>query len=71
LEAKILALVESSYEVQKSDKRLALERAKEASSKERALARLQEQTGFTENRNVDLTFAVSNSKHLNVQRPKN
>lgn len=56
-----MALVERSHEVQKSDKRLALERAKEASSKERALARLQEQTGFTENRNVDLSFAVSST----------
>ncbi|XP_059470660.1 intraflagellar transport protein 88 homolog isoform X2 [Neocloeon triangulifer] len=58
MELKIMSLVESSYKVQKTDKRLALEKAKEASSKERTLARMQEQTGFTENRNVDLTFSV-------------
>jgi len=66
LEAKILSLVESSYEVQKTDKKLALERAKEASSKERALARLQEQTGLTESRNIDLTFAVSPEIQINL-----
>ncbi|XP_065350191.1 intraflagellar transport protein 88 homolog isoform X2 [Cloeon dipterum] len=58
METKILHLVESCFEIQKTDRRLALEKAKEASSKERTLARMQEQTGFTENRNVDLTFSV-------------
>jgi intraflagellar transport protein 88 len=37
---------------------LALDRAKEASSKERSLIRLREQAGLSDSHNLDLTFSV-------------
>lgn len=54
-----MELIESSAEAScKNNTRVALERAREASSRERALIRLQEQAGLSDNHNVDLTFAV-------------
>lgn len=54
-----MELIESSAEAtRQSNTRVALERAREASSRERALIRLQEQAGLSDNHNVDLTFAV-------------
>lgn len=41
-----------------------LEKAKEASSKERGLMRLQEQAGLSDSHNLDLTFAVSITHQL-------
>ncbi|KMQ96390.1 intraflagellar transport protein 88-like protein [Lasius niger] len=58
-ERKIMGLIESSAEaVSENNMRIALERAREASSRERALIRLQEQAGLSDNHNIDLTFAV-------------
>ena len=37
---------------------MALDRAKEASSKERSLIRLREQAGMSDSHNLDLTFSV-------------
>lgn len=52
-------LIESSVQAAyENNARVALERAREASSRERALIRLQEQAGLSDNHNVDLTFAV-------------
>ena len=52
-------LIESSVEAAyENNIRVALERAREASSRERTLIRLQEQAGLSDNHNVDLTFAV-------------
>lgn len=59
-ERKIMGLIESSAEAaSENNMRIALERAREASSRERALIRLQEQAGLSDNHNIDLTFAVS------------
>jgi intraflagellar transport protein 88 len=53
-------LIESSAEAaSEKNMRIALERAREASSRERALIRLQEQAGLSDSHNIDLTFAVS------------
>ncbi|XP_011303596.1 intraflagellar transport protein 88 homolog [Fopius arisanus] len=58
-ERKIMDLIESSAEAAVDDNmRVALERAREASSRERVLIRLQEQAGLSESHNVDLTLAV-------------
>ncbi|XP_043580378.1 intraflagellar transport protein 88 homolog isoform X2 [Bombus pyrosoma] len=58
-ERKIMELIESSVQASyENNTRVALERAREASSRERALIRLQEQAGLSDNHNVDLTFAV-------------
>ncbi|XP_043529703.1 intraflagellar transport protein 88 homolog isoform X2 [Frieseomelitta varia] len=58
-ERKIMDLIESSVQAAyENNARVALERAREASSRERALIRLQEQAGLSDNHNVDLTFAV-------------
>ncbi|XP_050461871.1 intraflagellar transport protein 88 homolog isoform X2 [Cataglyphis hispanica] len=58
-EKKIMGLIESSAEAaSENNMRIALERAREASSRERALIRLQEQAGLSDNHNIDLTFAV-------------
>ena len=38
--------------------KLSLDRAKEASTKERSLIRLREQAGLSESHNLDLTFSV-------------
>ncbi|XP_043271639.1 intraflagellar transport protein 88 homolog isoform X2 [Venturia canescens] len=54
-----MELIESSAMAEsENDMKVALERAREASSRERILIRLQEQTGLSDNHNVDLTFAV-------------
>ncbi|GAB1861738.1 Intraflagellar transport protein 88-like protein [Camponotus japonicus] len=58
-ERKIMGLIESSAEAaSENNMRIALERAREASSRERALIRLQEQAGLSDNHNIDLTFTV-------------
>ncbi|KAF4530273.1 hypothetical protein B566_EDAN007314 [Ephemera danica] len=58
-ERHVMQLVEESCKAAvKADTRLALEKAKEASSRERALIRLQEQGGLGEAHNIDLTFSV-------------
>lgn len=55
-----MSLIESSaLSASENNMRIALERAREASSRERALIRLQEQAGLSDNHNIDLTFAVS------------
>lgn len=59
-ERRIMELIEESCLANSSgDMRLALERAKEASTKERSLIRMQDQAGLSETHNLDLTFAVS------------
>lgn len=61
-----MTLIENSAEAaSENNMRIALERAREASSRERALIRLQEQAGLSDNHNIDLTFAVS-SLNCNV-----
>ncbi|EFN77453.1 Intraflagellar transport protein 88-like protein [Harpegnathos saltator] len=58
-ERKIMSLIESSaVSASENNMRIALERAREASSRERALIRLQEQAGLSDSHNIDLTFAV-------------
>ncbi|KAK3914387.1 Intraflagellar transport protein 88-like protein [Frankliniella fusca] len=58
-ERRIMELIEESCFANKSgDMRLALERAKEASSKERSLIRIQDQSGLSDTHNLDLTFSV-------------
>lgn len=55
-----MSLIETSAEAaSENNMKIALERAREASSRERALIRLQEQAGLSDNHNIDLTFAVS------------
>lgn len=58
-ERRIMELIEESCFANNSgDMRLALERAKEASTKERSLIRIQDQAGLSETHNLDLTFSV-------------
>lgn len=58
-ERKIMGLIETSTQAASENNiKIALERAREASSRERALIRLQEQAGLSDNHNIDLTFAV-------------
>ncbi|XP_011637194.1 intraflagellar transport protein 88 homolog [Pogonomyrmex barbatus] len=58
-ERKIMGLIETSAQAaSENNMKIALERAREASSRERALIRLQEQAGLSDNHNIDLTFAV-------------
>ncbi|XP_008549372.1 intraflagellar transport protein 88 homolog [Microplitis demolitor] len=58
-ERKIMELIESSAEAaSENNMRVALERAREASSREKVLIRLQEQAGLSDSHNLDLTFAV-------------
>ncbi|XP_044011055.1 intraflagellar transport protein 88 homolog isoform X2 [Aphidius gifuensis] len=58
-EQKIMNLIESSADAASNNNmKVALERAREASSRERNLIRIQEQAGLSDNHNVDLTFAV-------------
>lgn len=60
-----MELIESSVESScGNNMKVALERAREASSRERALIRLQEQAGLSQNHNVDLTFSVSLARML-------
>ncbi len=42
----------------RGDVKIALDRAKEASTKERSLIRLREQAGLSDSHNLDLTFTV-------------
>ena len=54
-----MELIESSAQAAfEKNMTVALERAREASARERALIRLQEQAGLSDNHNLDLTFAV-------------
>lgn len=54
-----MELIESSaIAASENNMKVALERAREASSREKALIRLQEQAGMNDSHNVDLTFAV-------------
>ena len=50
---------ESCMAASRGEMRLALDRAKEASSKERSLIRQREQAGLSDGHNLDLTFSVS------------
>lgn len=60
-----MELIESSAMAEsENNMKVALERAREASSRERILIRLQEQTGLSDNHNVDLTFAVRVNKFI-------
>ncbi|KAK0182361.1 hypothetical protein PV327_000510 [Microctonus hyperodae] len=62
-ERKIMELIESSAEAAcDNNMRVALERAKEASSRERILLRLQEQSGLNDSHDLNLTFVV----HFNL-----
>lgn len=66
-EKKIMGLIETSAQaVSENNMKIALERAREASSRERALIRLQEQAGLSDNHNIDLTFAVSSLNYYNL-----
>lgn len=59
-----MGLIETSAQAASENNiKIALERAREASSRERALIRLQEQAGLSDNHNIDLTFAVSSLNH--------
>lgn len=59
MERRITELIEESCLASgRGEQRLALDRAKEASSKERSLIRMQEQAGLSETHNLDLTFSV-------------
>ena len=59
-EKRITALVEEScLALGRGDQRAALDKAKEASSKERSLIRQREQAGLNDAHNLDLTFSVS------------
>ncbi|XP_062390468.1 intraflagellar transport protein 88 homolog isoform X1 [Sardina pilchardus] len=59
LEKKVNDLIEEScMAYSRGDQQLALERAKEAGRKERALVRQREQTGTSDHINLDLTYSV-------------
>lgn len=59
LEKKVNELIEESCMASnKGQFKTALDRAKEASSKERSLIRLREQAGLSDSHNLDLTFSV-------------
>lgn len=59
LERRITELIdESCLAASKQQLRQALDKAKEASTKERNLIRLQEQAGLSDTHNLDLTFSV-------------
>ena len=49
---------ESCFANSRGDVKLSLDRAKEASTKERSLIRLREQANLSESHNLDLTFSV-------------
>ena len=60
LEARVMALVEESCLAScRNEDKLALDRAKEASAKERTLIRHREQAGLIDSHNLELTFVVS------------
>ncbi|XP_042866439.1 intraflagellar transport protein 88 homolog isoform X1 [Penaeus japonicus] len=59
LERRVMGLIEEScMAASRGEIRLALDRAKEASSKERSLIRQREQAGLSDGHNLDLTFSV-------------
>ncbi|XP_064098521.1 intraflagellar transport protein 88 homolog isoform X1 [Macrobrachium nipponense] len=59
LERRVMELIEEScIAASLGEIRLALDRAKEASSKERSLIRQREQAGLSDGHNLDLTFSV-------------
>ncbi|KAF0300600.1 Intraflagellar transport protein 88 [Amphibalanus amphitrite] len=59
LEARVMALVEESCLAScRNEDKLALDRAKEASAKERTLIRHREQAGLIDSHNLELTFVV-------------
>ncbi|XP_042208786.1 intraflagellar transport protein 88 homolog isoform X2 [Homarus americanus] len=59
LERRVMGLIEEScMAASRNEIGLALDRAKEASSKERSLIRQREQAGLSDGHNLDLTFSV-------------
>lgn len=59
MERKVNDLIEEScMAASRGENRTALDRAKEASAKERSLIRLREQAGLSDSHNLDLTFSV-------------
>lgn len=59
LEKKVNELIEEScFANNRGEVKMALDRAKEASTKERSLIRLREQAGLSDSHNLDLTFSV-------------
>ncbi|KAL7647318.1 UNVERIFIED_CONTAM: hypothetical protein RMT77_000913 [Armadillidium vulgare] len=59
MERQVMTLIEEScIAASKGELRVALDRAKEASNKERSLIRYREHAGLTDAHNLDLTFAV-------------
>ncbi|CAL4120134.1 unnamed protein product, partial [Meganyctiphanes norvegica] len=59
LERRVMGLIEEScMAASRGELRLSLDRAKEASSKERSLIRQREQAGLSDGHNLDLTFSV-------------
>ncbi|XP_045130725.1 intraflagellar transport protein 88 homolog isoform X2 [Portunus trituberculatus] len=59
LERRVMGLIEEScLAASRGEIRLSLDRAKEASSKERSLIRQREQAGLSDGHNLDLTFSV-------------
>ena len=54
----IFVAEESTVAASRGDNKTALDRAKEASAKERSLIRLREQAGLSDAHNLDLTFSV-------------
>lgn len=59
LEKRINDLVDEACMAEaRGDYQLGLEKAKDASNKERSLIRMQEQAGLNDSHNIDLTFLV-------------
>lgn len=59
LEKRIHDLVDDACMAEsRGDYQLGLEKAKDASNKERSLIRMQEQAGLNDSHNIDLTFLV-------------
>jgi len=68
-EQKITGLVEESCIANsRGDMRTALDRAKEASTKERSLIRIQEQAGLSDLHNLELTYSVRYFKNTHRLR---
>ena len=63
LEARVMALVEESCLAScRNDDKVALDRAKEASAKERTLIRHREQAGLIDSHNLELTVVVRKAR---------
>lgn len=59
LEKRIHELIDDACMAEaRGDFQLGLEKAKDASNKERSLIRMQEQAGLNDSHNIDLTFLV-------------